>query len=99
MSTRLMFFKVSTRGNNDNFQNLYKDNPNCPLKCWSNGTQPVQDKPRHLLLCDKLKMDQNTTVATDKVKYDDMYGNVTRQKIVATLFTQLLACRDKLLDK
>ena len=89
----------TTRGIRDNFQNLYKNNLNCPLKCWPSDAPPVQDTQQHLLFCSRLEIDQNTTVTTDVVQYDDIYGNVTQQKVAATLFTQLLACRNKLLDK
>ena len=90
----------TTRGIRANFQNLYKNDTSCPLKCWPSGAPQVQDTQQHLLFCEKLEIDQNTTVATDVVKYDDIYRNGTQQKVAAaTLFPQLLACRNKLLYK
>ena len=65
----------TTRGIRDNFQQMYRSDQNCPLKCWPPDASPLRDTQPHLLTCSKLKL-PNATIASSKIVYTDIYGNV-----------------------
>ena len=52
----------------------YKNDKNCPLKCWPENRPPCLDTQQHVLLCNKLKLEYNNEVAIGDIKYDDIYG-------------------------
>ena len=58
----------TTRGIRKNFRNMYKDNLNCPLKCWSDGSPPFEDTQEHLLHCSRLIIKTNLTVACRRMQ-------------------------------
>ena len=88
----------TVRGIRCNFQNLYKPNLNCPLKCWTVGEPPPQDTQEHVLSCTRLKLGQDSTVANSQISYDDIYGDLVKQKEVTNLFKQLLVSRDTIIQ-
>ena len=79
----------TTRGIRSNFSQLYKNNTNCPLKCWSPEESPLKDTQEHLMVCQKIEINTNN-VSKEKIKYHDIYGNVNKQKEIVTLYKQLL---------
>ena len=88
----------TVRGIRCNFQNLYKPNLHCPLKCWSADDPPIQDTQEHVLSCTRLQLGQDSTVANSKISHDDIYGDLVKQKEVANLFNQLLVIRDTIIQ-
>ena len=89
----------TTRGIRKNLKNMYKDNLNCPLKCWPDGSPPVEDDQEHLLNCSKLKLKSNQTVACICVQYNDIYGDVNMQKVAVNVFKEVLETRNKLMEE
>ena len=87
----------TTRGIRSNFQQMYRNNLNCPLKCWPSSDNPIRDTQEHLLTCSKLKLVKQT-LSTNQIKYDDIYGNVEEQKAVVTIVRELLEARNTLLN-
>ena len=85
----------TVRGVRCNFKNMYKDNTQCPLLC--SPLSPQQDSQEHLLVCSKLNM--NNVIAASKISYDDIYGDVSAQKTVVSVFTDLLNRRNKLMEE
>ena len=81
-----------------NFKKMYEPNIHCPLKCWPQGSPPVEDSQQHLLYCTKLTLVQNSTVANSCIVYDDIYGDVYKQKAVVTMYKQLLMQRNSILE-
>ena len=88
----------TTRGIRTNFKQLYKNDLSCPLVCWPADGTHVQDSQQHLLVCEKLELNKST-VATEKIVIDDIYGTVNQQKAVATAIKELLSERNRLLEK
>ena len=88
----------TTRGIRSNFGQLYKNDKNCPLKCWPENSPPCLDTQPHVLLCSKLKLESNNEVANGDIKYDNIYGRVSEQKAVVEMFRDLLHVRSKLLE-
>jgi hypothetical protein len=89
--TRLLF-SLRTRTSDSskcNFRNLYGGKVECPLKCWGNGENPMEDSQQHILECKKLKV-TNMNIASDKIVYNDLFGDVRRQKEAVTLFADLI---------
>ena len=78
-----------------NFSNLNGGQVECPLHCWGQDEQPLEDTQQHLLLCSKLIIESND-IACGKVAYEDIFGSVIRQKEAITLFTQLLEIKEGL---
>ena len=66
--------------------------------CWPADGTHVQDSQQHLLVCGKLELNKST-VATEKIVIDDIYGTVNQQKAVATAIKELLSERNILLEK
>ena len=87
----------TTRGIRGNFGQLYKNNTSCPLKCWPSDSPPLKDTQQHLLVCKKITLNADS-VANNKIKYDDIYGSVTEQKAVTTLYRDILHKRQQLLE-
>ena len=85
----------------NNFKNLYKTDLNCPLKCWADGIEPICDTQEHILLCKRIseRVPPNTTLARNKVKYDDIYGDIFEQKEVTSVFKQRIQIRNEILEK
>ena len=86
----------TTRGVRSNFQQMYRNNLSCPLKCWSPNDTPIRDTQEHLLACSKLNLDTQTVVQGN-IKYENIYGNVDDQKAIVNIFKELLEKRNKLL--
>ena len=84
-----------------NFKNLYKNNLNCPLKCWEDGNEPNCDTQEHILSCKRIseRVPLNPTVARNKVKYDDIYGNLHEQKEVISVFKQRIQTRNEMIEQ
>ena len=82
-----------------NFKNLYKSNLHCPLKCWPAGAEPINDTQQHKLLCSRLSLTHNTTVARSTVKYEDIYGDIYSQKGIIGEFIQRMNTRNKTLEQ
>ena len=78
---------------------LYEESDaiHCPLKC--SPALPQQDTQEHILICSKLKLNSSYTAACRKVMYDDIYGDVHVQKVVISVYKQLLHCRKQLLEQ
>lgn len=87
----------TTRGIRGNFGQLYKNNTSCPLKCWPSDSPPLKDTQQHLLVCKKITLNADS-VANNHIKYDDIYGSVTEQKAVTTLYRDILHKRQQLLE-
>ena len=87
----------TTRGIRGNFGQLYKNNSSCPLKCWPQDSPPLEDTQQHLMVCRKITLDADI-VANNHIKYDDIYGSVTKQKAITTLFQDILHKRQRILE-
>ena len=88
----------TTRGIRTNFKQLYKDDFNCPLKCWPADTSPVRDTQEHLLSCSKLEL-KNPTVAAGNIVMNNIYGSVSEQKAVVAVVQELLSERNNILER
>ena len=71
-----------------NFKKLYQLNINCPLNCWPNGSIPLEDTQEHLQHCSRISLSQSQTVVKEGIKYDEIYGSVGKQKVVASYIKQ-----------
>ena len=80
-----------------NFSNLYGGRVECPLKCWNLSLHepPPKDDQEHLLVCNKVTI-TNPNMALGKVTYDDLFGDIARQKEVISLFLLLITERERL---
>jgi hypothetical protein len=58
---------------------------------------PHQDTQEHLLVCSKLNV--NNVLAASKISHDDIYGDVSAQKTVVSVYTDLLNRRNKLMEE
>ena len=74
---------------------MYKTDLNCPLKCWADGNKPICDTQEHILLCKRIseRVSTNTILARNKVKYNDIYGDIFEQKEVTSEFKQRIQIR------
>ena len=86
------------RGIRHNFKNMYQNDSNCPLQCWEPGSQPAPDDQEHILSCKRLDLKTNT-LASNKILYWDIYGDVSAQKCVTSLFRHKLDRREEILTK
>ena len=75
-------------------ENQYGGKGNCPLNCWGEDEQPNEDTQQHLLMCAKLQQEITTQdLATEKVRYEHLFGNTVQQKEATVLFKRLLDAR------
>ena len=88
----------TVRGIRSNFKNMYQNDTSCPLKCWEPGSQPVLDDQQHILTCKRLDLETDT-VARNIIEYRDIYGDVSAQKCVTSLFNQKMDRREEILDE
>jgi hypothetical protein len=88
----------TTRTIRANFKKLYRNNTSCPLKCWPTDSTPLEDTQEHLLVCSKLQLRTNMTVASGKIEYVHIYGSVCEQKEIVTTIKELLHERNILLE-
>ena len=49
-----------------NFRNMF-DSLECPLKCWNEDEDPINDTQQHLILCSKLEV-QSDDIACGRVE-------------------------------
>ena len=76
-----------------NFKNKYQ---NSNLKCQF-CTSERDDNQEHMLGCKKLgKYLKRKTVTKDKIEYQDIFGNVEKQKQITQIFIELLEIRKNL---
>ena len=83
----------TVRGIRKDFQGMYADH-SCPLACGDDDTLA------NVLACSVLQRHvQNNTVASEFIKYEDIFSNdVRKQRQVTELYSQLLTIREQLLD-
>ena len=83
----------TVRGIRKDFQGMYTDQ-SCPLACGDDDTLA------NVLACSVLQRHvQNNTVASEFIKYEDIFSNdVRKQRQVTELYSQLLTIREQLLD-
>ena len=69
----------------------------CPLQC----RDTAEDTQRHLLACPALlaRLTVAEEQARDEVDYDDIYGDVDRQRRVAAVLARLLEVREEELEE
>ena len=71
----------------------------CPLKCWTEGEAVAEDTQQHLLFCSKLSTEfQSEELAKGQVVYEDIFGEVNKQKEAVVLFSKLMEVREKVLQ-
>ena len=70
----------------------------CSLQCWDQDEVPPEDSQQHLLCCPKVKVD-SSNITCNIITYEDIFGNVKRQKEAITLFTHLLEIKNKEINK
>ena len=93
-----LLFSLRTRTSRwfkTNFRNLYGGQVDCPLKCWGEGQLPIEDSQQHLLECKKLKT-QNKNIARNKISYNDLFCDVSKQKEAVSLFSDLIELKEEL---
>ena len=87
----------------NNFKNMYQGNTNCPLDCSEGSDQFYADTQQHLIICSKIKqfmsMQQQQTISTHTIRYEDIYGSIYRQKAVVSLIVQCLEARNTILQQ
>ena len=77
-----------------NFRGRHGDEVSCPL--CDDGS--VDDQP-HILVCPKIVEKLSVTeIAKYKVKYEDIFGDVSKQKEATVLFRKMLDIRKSLLE-
>ena len=77
----------------NNFSSKYKNNLLCPLCIMS-----IDDQP-HILNCSVLKRKfRSNEAAKYSIKYEDIFGDIQKQKQVTHLFSQLLKIRNSMVD-
>ena len=81
-----------------NFRHLYGGKVDCNLQCWDQDEIPPEDSQQHLLCCPKVKVD-SSNITCNIITYEDIFGNVKRQKEAITLFTHLLEIKNKEINK
>ena len=95
-----LLYALRTRtveGIKSNFKNMF-DSLECPLKCWSQGEDPIKDTQQHLLTCSKLEV-QSNDISCGKVEYEDLFKDVKKQKEATVLFSRLLEVSNKSKDE
>ena len=95
-----LLFSLRTRTSEmfkGNFRNLHGGKVDCPLKCWASDQLPVEDKQEHILSCTKLKL-ESSNVACTEITYNDIFGEVQKQKEAINLFKDLMELKEKLLE-
>ena len=76
-----------------NFSFKYKEDLSCPLGCVASDSQS------HILDCTFLnKYLKTREAASSKVRYEDIFGDLLKQKVVTNIFMQLFKIRESLLD-
>ena len=84
------------RGIRGNFKQMYGGDIYCPLKCWQPHNLPELDTQPHILSCSKLRQSHKTNkVACTSVQYSDIYGDVSAQKSVISVISELLIIRER----
>ena len=53
----------------------------------------MEDSQQHILECTKLKV-TNMNIASEKIVYNDLFGDVKRQKEAVTLFADLIEMKE-----
>ena len=83
-----------------NFSNLYGGNTECPLKCWNTKfNEPAPpDSQEHLIVCKSIKISSNN-ISRSKADYNDLFGDVCKQKEIILLFAELLEARRKTMNQ
>ena len=77
-----------------NFKGRHGDDLACPL-CVAGGL----DNQPHILKCSKIvEKLSSTELANHKVKYEDIFGEPSKQKVVTALFQKMLKIRESLLE-
>ena len=83
-----------------NFRNMFANVVHCPLDCQEEGEAKEDDTQKHLLLCSKLKCEIKThDVASGQVLYEDIFGEVNKQKEAVVLFDRLIEARLRILKE
>ena len=84
-----------------NFKTLYEGNLSCPLKCRPDGNQQYEDNQQHLISCgtivQKLSQSQKT-ISAHKVKYEDIFCDIYKQKGIVTMVIQCMEIRNSILE-
>ena len=98
-----LLFALRSRTNDifkANFRNMYGNVVPCPLECWDTDDIAIEDTQKHLLNCDVIKAKYVTAdVASGDVEYEDIFGNVKKQKEAVVLFTRLLEVRTEIIKE
>ena len=83
-----------------NFKTKFTFNDIPKLECSIDGCDE-QENQQHILKCKPLLAKLNTIQKTlvNKIKYEDIYSEVKKQKIVTDLFIALLDIKDDLMKK
>ena len=83
-----------------NFSHFYGGKIACPLNCWNkNYSEPAPpDSQEHLLVCKNIKLSSNN-ISRSKAEYDHLFGDVSKQKVIICLFTELLEARQKIINE
>ena len=88
----------TVKGIKCNFKTFYQQDTNCPFKCWPPGSPPELDTQEHLLFCTQLNNLNTQQITTDTISYSYIYGDVSQQKAVVSLYQELLTKREHFLD-
>ena len=95
--TKLLFALRSRtlEGIRANFPNMYKENLNCPLNCWSQDEQIQKDTQQHILVCPTISSKfKSAETSFGAIRYEDIFSDVHKQKEVTALIGQLLDVRE-----
>ena len=90
--TLAAFRPQCVKGIRNNFKKMYGNNIICPLVCDSTAI----DTQDHLISCTKLIRDIDDRKL---IKIQDIYGQLEKQEVAATLLTKLIKRRNTMLDK
>ena len=90
--TLAAFRPQCVKGIRNNFKKMYGNNTICPLVCDSTAI----DTQDHLISCTKLIGDIDDRKL---IKIQDIYGQLEKQEVAATLLTKLIKRRNTMLDK
>ena len=83
-----------------NFENLYGEKVDCPLKCWTSGETPKEDTQQHILQCDIVKGKVAAQdIACSKVEYEHLFGNTKQQKEAVEMISRLLKAKEELINE
>ena len=74
--------------------------PKCPLNCWNvNCNEPAPpDSQEHLFVCRKIELSSNN-LSRSKTEYNDLFGDISKQKEIISLFTELLEVRQTIMNE